>query len=227
VSQGVTVAVIVPVPESDGILVKFRDDYEDRAPHVDTAFIFAAGGPDTIETAEDVLAAEQGVVRSAVNAAQGGVGAIVVACFSDPGVSAASHAVDVPVLGEGSSSLAAAGAMFRQFSVLCASSSTIAAKRQMAETLGVGSMLRAVVGMDIPVPELTASRAGVVADLVQREAEAGSQAVILGCTGIEPGFTSAVRGILADRGGGVVVVDPADVAGRSAIALASATRGPA
>ena len=80
-------------------------------------------------------------------------------------------------------------------------SSTIEAKKQMVAELGLADRLQAVVGMDIPVRELTPATARTVGALVASEAAAGAEAVILGCTGFEIGFTAAVRQTVRDAGG--------------------------
>lgn len=210
----------MPVSESQDFLEKISCDYDADRLGADTAFCFADGAPESIETAEDAVAAEAGVVRSVQQAVVDGADAVLVACFSDPGVTAAARAVGVPVLGEGRPTIAAVGAMYSSFSILSAASSTIGAKQAMVARLGLADRLHSIVGLDVSPLELTADRALEIAELIHREGSEGSRAVVLGCTGFRPGFTAAVRRELALMRSDVAVVDPADVAGRQIVAAA-------
>jgi allantoin racemase len=201
-------------------------DYRADDLGTDTSFHFPAQAPAVIETAADARAAVEGVRDAVVRAVDQGADAVLVTCFTDPGVREAAIVVGVPVLGEGRPSIAATGAIFQRFSVLSSQSSTVAAKEAMVAELGLSDRLLAVVGMDIPVRELTRSRASAVADLIETQAERGADAVVLGCTGLEPGFTVAVREQIRARGIDVAVVDPAEIAGRVVVAAALSSGAP-
>lgn len=219
-------ALVLPVAESRSLLRKFEADYDSKALGAETTFRFPAIAPEVIETEEDARAAEAGVRDAVVQAVSEGADAVLVTCFSDPGVRSAACDVDVPVMGEGRPSIAATGALFDRFSILSAQSSTIAAKEAMVAELGLAGRLQRVVGMDIPVRELTTERAPEVALLIAAEADGGATAVILGCTGLELGFTAAVRSAVRTIRPAVAVVDPAEVAGRLAIAAAVSSGAP-
>jgi allantoin racemase len=226
VRRRLRLALVLPVAEDRVFLEKIQVDYRATDLGVDTSYHFPAHAPAVIETVADAQAAEEGVRDAVVQAVAEGADAVLVTCFSDPGVRAAAIAVDVPVMGEGRPSIAATGANFARFSILSSQSSTIAAKEAMVTELGLADRLQAVVGMDIPVRELTPVRATAVADLIEREAGSGADAVILGCTGLEAGFTAAVRQHVRDRGVAVAVVDPAEIAGRILIAAALSSGAP-
>lgn len=215
------VAVVMPVSESADFLAKIRCDYDADRLRATIRFSFADGAPQTIQTTADACAAEAGVVRSARQAVDAGADAVLVSCFSDPGVTLASRALGVPVLGEGRPTIAAVGALFSRFSILSAATSTIGAKEDMVARLGLSDRLHSIVGMDIPVLELLPDRARDIAALVATEARDGADAVILGCTGFRPGFTEAVRREIASMQIDVTLVDPADVAGRAIVAAAA------
>lgn len=219
------VAVVIPVGASAVVLDKMRADYSTARLGMESRFAFIDADLPSIESPEDVRAAEEAVVRGVATVAAEGADSAIVACFSEPGVQAAARAVDIPVIGEGRVTVAAVGAIFERFSILSASSSTFDAKAQMVAELGLEARLKSLVSLDVPVAELTVARAGDVARLVAAEVDDGADAVVLGCTGLEPGFTEAVRRALSGHVSRTVVVDPADVAGRVAVALAIGTRG--
>lgn len=219
-------ALVLPVAYDEVFLEKIRADYRSEDLGVEVSYRFPDAAPSVIETAADARAAEEGVRRAVLDAVADGADAVLVTCFSDPGVRAAASAVPVPVMGEGRPTIAAVAALFERFSILSSQSSTTDAKANVVAELGVASRLHSVVGMDIPVRELTPGRADDVAALIQREARSGVDAVILGCTGLEAGFTAAVRERLDERGAGVAVVDPAEVAGRVLLAAALSSGAP-
>jgi allantoin racemase len=219
-------ALVMPVAESAQFLRKIRADYDPSRLGVRTTFIFPASAPAAIESADDARAADAGVRDAVAQAVDRGADAVLVTCFSDPGVRSAAAAVDVPVLGEGRPTIAATGALFDRFSVLSAMSSTVDAKEQMVTELGLADRLQAVVGLDIPVQDLTPARAATVAAIVAAQASDGAQAVILGCTGFQLGFTAAVRREVRALGASVAVIDPAEVAGRAIVAAAISSGAP-
>ena len=220
------IAVVSPVTRTEAFLEKLRIDYDSRALGALTSFYFPEQAPAVIETAADARAAEAGITAEALAAAKSGANAIVVSCFSDPGVQAASAATGIPVLGEGRPSIAAAGALFDRFSILSSQSSTIEAKRQQVDELGLTDCLHRITGLDIGVAELTSARAPEIADFVAAEAAGGAKAVILGCTGLEPGFTIAVRRQVHRLGLSTAVIDPVEVVGRLALAAAFSVGAP-
>jgi allantoin racemase len=219
-------ALVLPIAEDQGFLAKIRADYPSSALGVETAYHFPADAPDVIETEADARAAADGVREAAVRAVADGADAVLVTCFSDPGVRSAALAVNVPVMGEGRPTIAATGAIFERFSILSSQSTTTGAKEAMVAELGLADRLQAVVGMDIPVRDLTSERAREVAVLINREAALGAGAVILGCTGVELGFTTAVRRHVREMGVRVTVVDPAEIAGRAVVAAALSSGAP-
>lgn len=212
--------VVMPVAESADFLEKIQTDYDAQRLGVQTGFWFADGAPQTIQTIEDAVAAEAGVVRSVRRAASEGADAVLVACFSDPGVTTSWPAAGVPVYGEGRPTIAAVGAMFDGFSILSAATSTIEAKEQMVADLGLSDRLHSIVGMDIPILELNADKASEIAALVAERGRLGASAVILGCTGFRPGFTAAVRRELDTMPTNATLIDPAEIAGRAIVAAA-------
>lgn len=215
-------AVVVPVRETPVLAAKMREDYD--RPSTAVTYKFVNDGPATIESADDVAASEAGVLRSAHEADAEGVDAIVLACFSEPGISGL-DSLRTPVLGEGRPAVAAVGSIYDQFAIMSASSATVASKVDMAQQLGVSDRLVGVLPLDIPVAELRADRPDAFVRLIQEAADLGARAILLGCTGLEPGITRAVRAAVPPRlSAQIDVVDPADVARHMAIALAR--RGP-
>ena len=104
-------AFVLPVAASSLFLEKIEADYDSRRLGAETSFSFPAEAPAAIETEDDARAAEAGVRDAVVAAAAEGADAVLVTCFSDPGVRSAAREVGVPVLGEGRPSIAATGAI--------------------------------------------------------------------------------------------------------------------
>jgi allantoin racemase len=223
--EPIQLGVVIPVAESELVLRKIAADYDGSVLGADVSYYFAPGAPDTIASPADVEAAEAGVTLAAEDAASHGADAIIVACFSEPGVGKALTHTQVPVLGEGRPTLSAVGAIFDSFSIISASSKTIDSKIEMVAELGLEGRLRSVLPLDLPIEELTCAQASSYVGLIELAADQGAAAVVLGCTGLEPGVTGAIRAALPRRlSAQVTIVDPADLAGRFAMALAVASR---
>ena len=217
--------VVIPVDHSDLVLEKMREDYGAGALDAEARFYFADGAPPSIESPADVVAAEAGVAAAIGRARDDGVDVIVVGCFSEPGVEATAEPRAIPVIGEGRPTLAAVGGLFERFSIISASSASVGAKSALVEELGLTAQLVSILPLDLPVAELTADDPSRFVDLIGLAAEQGAKAVILGCTGLAPGLTASVRAALSPGiSNRITVVDPAEVAGRVALALASSRR---
>jgi Asp/Glu/hydantoin racemase len=141
------------------------------------------------------------------------IDALVVACFSDPGVAALRETLKCPVLGIGEASYLTAAALTERFGVIAILNRSIARHRRAQRALGLEHKVAAELALELAVSELenepiTWSRLVAVGTELCKSHGAG--AVILGCAGM-----ARYRKRLEDKLG-VAVVDPT----QSAVAIA-------
>lgn len=139
--------------------------------------------PEAIENAEHhaaVLPLVTDYVRSASDAS-----AILLACHGDPGLHQARAVTSVPIVGMGAASLHAAAALAGRFGVLTPAADLVPRKHAQAAQLGLAERCVSVevVGGGVLAgvsekPDLTP-----FLDAAQRAADAGAEAVVLGCAG--------------------------------------------
>jgi Asp/Glu/hydantoin racemase len=142
--------------------------------------------------------------------------AVVVACFSDPGVTALRETLGRPVLGIGEASYLTAAALGERFGVIAILSKSIPRHRRAQRALGLEHKLAGELALELRVSELedeeaTWKRLVLVGRKLKDEHGAGS--LILGCAGM-----ARYRDRLEDTMG-IPVVDPT----QSAVAIALGT----
>ena len=141
-------------------------------------------------------------------------GALVVACFSDPGVAAARAAARVPVVGIAEAAYLLALQLGERFGVVSLGPSSVARHAAQIGRLGLSGRLAGDRAVGMTVAEGHApgalSRIGAVAAALRDED--GADVVILGCAGL-----GRSRGPLEERLG-VPVIDPVQ-AGVAAAAM--------
>lgn len=167
-------------------------------------------GPRGIETDEDVVSAGRNVVELLKEAdAQ----AVVIACFSDPGVTAARQAFTIPIFGIAESAYRQAIERTGSFGVISIVQASIARHARHLETLGLLGHLRGDRSLDLGVaasgtPEAF-PRMVEIGSLLRDED--GASAIILGCAGM-----GVHRERLKDALG-ITVIDPVLAAVQDAI----------
>ena len=142
--------------------------------------------------------------------------AVVVACFSDPGVAALRETVKCPVLGIGEASYLTAAGLGERFGVIAILSKSIPRHRRAQRALGLDHKVAGELALELKVSELeneetTWKRLTTLSRKLKDEHGAG--ALILGCAGM-----ARYRQRLEDTIG-VPVVDPT----QSAVAIALGT----
>ena len=183
-----------------------------------------ADGPAGIETQAEV----DGVVAPLLERAAAlrhSASAIVVACFSDPGLAALREQHAAPVLGIAESAVLTAMALGQRFGIVSIKRGSVARHLRYLGAMGVTDRLAADLPVGLGVAEL-ADRSRTLARLTEvgtalRDAH-GADVVILGCAGM-----ARYRGPL-EAALDLPVVEPCQAAVASAIgrvALASAMEG--
>ena len=146
--------------------------------------------------------------------------AVVIACFSDPGLAQARALVPIPVVGIEESSLREA-ARIGQFTILTSRVARVPDKVEHVRQLGLESRLASVRPLEMGVLEMDADPDRAHARILEVGAAAvrdeGAEVLVLGCAGLA-GHARELEGSL-----GVTVIDPSPVALREAERLATAT----
>ncbi|HEX2567837.1 MAG TPA: aspartate/glutamate racemase family protein [Burkholderiales bacterium] len=174
-------------------------------------------GPPGIETQAHVdLAAVRLAEWVAEKPERRKLDALVVACFSDPGVAALREAVKCPVLGIGEASYLTAAALTERFGVIAILERSIPRHRRAQRALGVEHKVAGELALELAVSELqnesiTWKRLAAVGTELCKAHGAGT--VILGCAGM-----ARYRARLEDKLG-VAVIDPTQAAVAIALGL--------
>jgi allantoin racemase len=135
--------------------------------------------------------------------------AVVVGCFSDPGLVALRETLGRPVYGMGACSYLTAAALGERFGVISVVSSAIARHKRYIRSLGLDHKLAGDIAVDMSVVELSkesiAWKRMAATGRVLRD-EHGADVVIMGCAGM-----SRYRNRLEDHLG-IAVIDPVQAA---------------
>ncbi|WP_424139324.1 aspartate/glutamate racemase family protein [Roseomonas chloroacetimidivorans] len=125
--------------------------------------------------------------------------AYVIACVSDPGLEAVREVTDRPVLGPFRAAVLGALARADRFGVIAFVDASKERQRRVLLSMGVEARLAATEALNLPMSALTDPEAPRAALLSagRRLVEAGSTAVVLGCTGMagHRGFLEAALGV--------------------------------
>jgi len=135
--------------------------------------------------------------------------AVVIGCFSDPGLVALRETLGRPVYGMGACSYLTAAALGERFGVISVVSGAIARHKRYIHSLGLDHRLAGDIAVDMSVVEL--SKEGVVWKRMAATGQAlrdrhGADVVIMGCAGM-----SRYRNRLEDYLG-IAVIDPVQAA---------------
>ena len=101
-----------------------------KRPDTELTVVCPDKGPETIESAYDEAYAVPPTLDLVKKANQQGYHAIVIACFSDPGLHAAREISEIPVLGIEESSFHVAAMLGARFSIMTPRSARIPAKQE-------------------------------------------------------------------------------------------------
>ena len=113
--------------------------------------------------------------------------AMVVGCFSDPGLIALRQTLPMPVFGMGESSYLTAAAMGERFGIIAVVSAAIGRHKRALRMLGLEHKLADDIAVDLPVIELEredVAWARMSAVGRQLRDECGANVVVMGCSGM-------------------------------------------
>lgn len=178
-----------------------------------------AEGPPGIVTQTDFDCAANLVIERARQQAAG-TQAVVIGCFSDPGLEASRRLVPGPVLGLGESGLRAALAAGRRVGVVAVADAAIERHLRYWQRLGLAERVAGERALNLPIeqsgdPALALDRMRQAAARLRDED--GADVILLGCAGM-----AALRQPL-ENAVALPVIDPCEAAAHAAIqALADA-----
>lgn len=174
-------------------------------------------GPETIESAYDEAHAAPPTLELVKKANAEGYDAVVIACFSDPGLHAAREISAIPVIGIEESSLHVAAMLGAKFSIMTPRKTRIPTKHEEVHVRGMSHFLASVRSLDLTVaetdadPKKTKQRVLEVAEQAVRQD--GAEVIILGCAGMA-GYAPELEKKLK-----IKVIDPSAVALKIAEAI--------
>jgi allantoin racemase len=179
-----------------------------------------AKGPAAIESAHDAGLVVPELIRLAPLAEQRGYHALVIGCYSDPGLDALRELVTIPVIGPGAASLHLAAQLGTRISVLTPTGRGYGRVAARLRGLGIAPLLASVRGIDLSVMDLARQTPGALdkAAAAARLAvqQDGADVLVLGCMSM-----AFLPGICAELGARalVPVVNPVLAALKTAEAL--------
>jgi len=187
-----------------------------KRPDTELTVVCAERGPQTIESAYDEAFAIPPTLELVKKANQEDYHAIIIACFSDPGLGAAKEISKIPVIGIEESSLHMAAMLGAKFSVITPRRQRIPSKREHVHMRGLDYFLASVRSLDLSVAETDAEPVKTkkrVLEVAKQAVEDGAEVIVLGCAGMT-GYASEIEKNLQ-----VKVLDPIGIALKIAEAM--------
>jgi len=181
-----------------------------------------ARGPAAIESAHDAGLVVPELIRLAPLAQKRGFDALIIGCYSDPGLDALRELLTIPVIGPGAASLHLAAQLGTRISVLTPTGRGYGRVAARLRALGLAPLLASVRGIGLSVMDLARQKPGALdkaADAARIAVEQdGADVLVLGCMSMAflPGICEALG-----KRVGVPVVNPVIAALKTAEAVAS------
>jgi len=181
-----------------------------KRPDTDLTVTCPDRGPETIESAYDEAYAIPPILELVKKANQDGYDAVILACFSDPGLDAAKEISDIPVIGIEEATLHMAAMLGAKFSIMTPRKQRIPSKVEHVHLRGLSHFLASVRSLDLTVAETEADPAKTKQRLIevsQRAVEEdGAEVIVMGCAGMA-GYAREIEETL-----NIKVLDPSAVA---------------
>jgi allantoin racemase len=211
--------ILVINPNSSAEMTQSIRETMERIKRSDTAVevVRLEDAPSAIESATDGAMSVPPLLDRVRWANQEEFDAVIIACFSDPGLEPAREVSDTLVLGIQQATLAVASMLGHKYTILTPLSARIPAKEQDIRRFRMDSSCASVRALDLSVAQ-TEADPGLTKRRVKEVARAaieqdGAEVIILGCAGMV-GYGEEL-----ERDLGIVVLDPTTVAFKMAEAL--------
>lgn len=155
------------------------------APGVEVEVWSLADGPPSIESAWEAALVVPELSRAVCRAQGEGFDAVIVGCFSDPGLDALRELVEIPVVGPGASALHLAAQLGTRFSIIAPLGGGEGRVAARLRALGLADKFASVRSIGLSVLDLARDRGAVLerATEVARAAarDDGADVFVLGC----------------------------------------------
>ena len=180
-----------------------------RRPETELTVCCVEEAPPAIESATDIAMSVPFLIEKVRWADAEAYDAVIIACFSDPGLEPAREVANILVLGIEQTTLAVATMLGHTYSILTPLSARIPSKEQDVRRFRLDPACASVRALDLTVaqteadPELTKRRVTDVSRLAIEQD--GAEVIILGCAGMV-GYAEEL-----ERELGIVVLDPTTV----------------
>ncbi|MEG1548111.1 MAG: aspartate/glutamate racemase family protein [Clostridia bacterium] len=214
--------IMVINPNSSKPMTEHVGRVLDKIKRADTELtvVCPEGGPLAIESAYDEALCIPLVLKLVEKANREHYDAVILACFSDPGLEAAREISDILVTGIEEQALHVAAMMGSKFSVLTMNAERVPSKVHDVSRFKLERSLASVrpLGMSVAEVDAEPERAKERIMKLARQAaeEDGAEVVVLGCAGM----AGYAEGITAELG--LAVIDPSSVALKMTEALVDA-----
>ncbi len=189
-----------------------------KRPDTELAVICPDKGPELIASSYDEAYAVPPMLELVNKANKENYNAIVIACFSDPGLHAAREISFIPVVGIEEFSFHAAAMLGARFSIITPFKARIHAKEEDVYRCGLSRFLASVRSLDLNVAETASNPEKAQKKILKvagkAVAEDGAEVIILGCAGLT-GYSEEIEKKLM-----IKVIDPTSLAFKYAEAIA-------
>ena len=204
---------------SESVTEHIRRELEKiKRPDTELTVVNPEHGPVSIESVYDEALATPPTLELVGKANEEGYDAVVLACFSDPGLDAAKEISDIPVIGIEETTMHVAAMLGHKFSPTTNFRNRVSARELHSRWRGVESAYGSTLVTNMSVLEMDANPEKAKARILElaRKAveEDGTEVIILGCAGLA-GYAEDI-----ERELGAVVLDPTSVAFKVAEAIA-------
>jgi allantoin racemase len=144
-----------------------------------------ADGPASIESSWEGALVVPGLCEAVVRAQAEGLSAVIVGCFSDPGLDALRELTSIPIVGPGAAALHLAAQLGTRFTIISPLDTAPGRGHERLRGLALDAKLASVRGVNMPVLDLARARDAVLDKLeeVGRAAlrDDGADTLVLGC----------------------------------------------
>ncbi len=178
-------------------------------------------GPSSIESSYEAALVVPEVLQAIIQAEQTGYDAVIIGCFSDPGLEPIREMVKIPVIGPGTVSLHLAAQLGTSFSIISPLGGKTGSVRARLRALGLEAKFASVRGMGMSVLDLARQREEALQKIAivgkQAMEEDGADVLVLGCMSMAfLGITDELQERI-----GIPVVNPVTAALKTAELLLS------
>ncbi|MBA7539508.1 hypothetical protein ES705_31787 [subsurface metagenome] len=167
----------------------YRETFSGNGITIDVRSI--KGGPETMECEKDEVEAGPWIIQEAIDAEKSGSDALMIDCAADPCLHALREVLSINVIGPGLAAFSQAAALKECFSVIAPLPTLVPVYRRKIREYGLESKLASVRSISYPIMDLLSKSAleSFVKEGMRAIHEDGAETLVIGCTGLSPGFS--------------------------------------